>query len=113
MAFSPIISSSRLAVDKIVRPEDLSIGTTPDAVHSPRLKVHEDCPGDILGPGSLIEVHIDALQLQVRVSLVGAGGVDAVLVRDDLPELGSDLVSALAGLKMDDFSHFWTWLGMV
>ena len=30
--------------------------------------------------------------------LVGAAGVDAVLVADDLPELGADLVTALAGL---------------
>jgi hypothetical protein len=28
-----------------------------------------------------------------------------VLVRDDLPELCSDLVAALAGLEVDDFSH--------
>jgi hypothetical protein len=29
-----------------------------------------------------------------------------VLVRDHLPELGSDLVTALAGLNVNDFSHF-------
>ena len=38
--------------------------------------------------------------------MVGAGGVNAVLVGDDLPELGSDLVAALTGLNVDDFSHF-------
>ena len=32
--------------------------------------------------------------------MVGAGGVDAVLVGDDLPELGTDLVAALATLWM-------------
>jgi hypothetical protein len=37
--------------------------------------------------------------------VVRAGGVDAVLVGDDLPELGTDLVTALAGLDVDDFSH--------
>ena len=35
--------------------------------------------------------------------MVGAGGVDAVLIGDDLPELGADLVAALAGLDVDDF----------
>jgi hypothetical protein len=35
----------------------------------------------------LIVVDIDALQLQVRVPVVSASGVDAVLVRDHLPEL--------------------------
>ena len=35
-----------------------------------------------------------------------------MLVTDDLPELGSDLVAALAGLEVDDFSHV-DWLGVV
>jgi len=28
-----------------------------------------------------------------------------MLVRDDLPELGTDLVTALASLKMNNFPH--------
>lgn len=35
----------------------------------------------------LIVVHVDPLQLQVAVPVVAAGGVDAVLIADDLPEL--------------------------
>ena len=35
----------------------------------------------------LIVVDVDPLELQVRVPVVGAGGVDTVLVRDHLPEL--------------------------
>lgn len=30
--------------------------------------------------------------------MIGSGGVNAVLVRDDLPELGTNLVAALATL---------------
>ena len=37
--------------------------------------------------GGLIVVDVDALQLQVRVAVVGTGGVNAVLVGDHLPEL--------------------------
>lgn len=37
--------------------------------------------------GSFIVVHVDPLQLQVAVAVVAAGGVDAVLIADDLPEL--------------------------
>ena len=33
-----------------------------------------------LTSGSLIEVDVDALQLEIRVSVVGAGGVDSVLI---------------------------------
>lgn len=34
-----------------------------------------------------------------------------MLVADDLPELCADLVTALAGLDVDDFAHLWSlWL---
>jgi len=38
--------------------------------------------------------------------VVGTGGVNSVFVRDDFPELGTDLVTALASLNVNDFSHF-------
>ena len=41
-----------------------------------------------LTAGGLVEVHVDALQLQVRVASVRAGGVDAMLVADDLVVFG-------------------------
>jgi hypothetical protein len=37
--------------------------------------------------------------------VISSGGVDSVLVRDDFPELSSDLVTALAGLNVNDLSH--------
>ena len=38
--------------------------------------------------------------------MVGTGGVNSVFVRDDFPELGTDLVTALTSLNVNDFSHF-------
>ena len=38
--------------------------------------------------------------------MVGTGGVNAVFVGNDFPELGTDLVTALTGLDVNDFSHF-------
>ena len=35
----------------------------------------------------LIEINIDSLQLQIGISMIGTGGVDPVLVGNDLPEL--------------------------
>ena len=37
--------------------------------------------------------------------MVGTSWVNTVFVRDDLPEFGTDLVTALAGLKVDNLSH--------
>ncbi len=38
----------------------------------------------VLTTSRLVEVDVDALQLQVRVAVVGARGVNAVLIGDDL-----------------------------
>jgi hypothetical protein len=54
---------------------------------------------------SLIKVHIDAFKLQIRVSVVGACRVDAMLITDNLPELGTNLVATLTTLDVDNFTH--------
>ena len=37
--------------------------------------------------------------------MVGAGRVNAVLIGDDLPELGANLVTALATLDRNELTH--------
>jgi hypothetical protein len=106
MSLGPIVSSSSLAEDEVVGSEELAEGTSTHRVHGTRLEIHEDSTGNIASTSGLIVVHIDSLELKIRVSVVGTSGVDTVLVRDHLPELGSDLVTALAGLNVNDFSHF-------
>ena len=59
----------------------------PDAVHGAGLEVHQHGAGHVLAAARLVVVDVDALELEVGVAMVGAGGVDAVLVRDYLPEL--------------------------
>ena len=51
------------------------------------------------GPTSarLVEVHVDALQLQVGIALVGAAEGDAMLVGDDLPELRAGPMGSAGG----------------
>jgi len=43
--------------------------------------------------------------LDVVVPLIQAIGRDTVLIGNNLPEFGTNLVTALASLKMDDFTH--------
>jgi hypothetical protein len=42
--------------------------------------------------------------------VVGTGWVDSVFVGNGFPEFGTDLVTALTGLKMDDFSHIFLYV---
>ena len=53
----------------------------------------------------LCYLHVDALELKVRVTVVGAGWVYAVFVGHNLPELGTNLVTALAALNVYDLTH--------
>ena len=109
MTFGPIVSGTGLAKDEVIRAEDLTVGTRSDAVHGARLKIHEHSPGNVPSARSLIVVNIDPLELDVGggCAAVLSGGIDAVLVADDLPELGADLVAALASLHVQDLSHGW------
>ena len=109
VALGPVVSSARLAKDEVVRAEDLAIRTAANAVHGAWLQVHQHGPGNVAATASFVEVHIDALELALRVfcaAAVGAGGVDAMLAADQLPELGADLVAALSTLNVENFPHF-------
>ena len=68
------------------RPEELAEGPRADAVHGARLEIHQDGARDVAAARGLIVVHIDALQLEVGIPMVGARRIDAVLVRDHLQE---------------------------
>lgn len=105
MPLSPVIPSPRLPEHEVVRPEDLTVRSGSDAVHGTGLEVHEDSSGDEAAAAGLVVVDIDPLELELRVSMILSGGVNAVLCANNLPELGTDLVAALAALNMKDFSH--------
>jgi hypothetical protein len=105
MSLGPVVTSSGLPENKVIRSEELSKRTSADGVHGTRLEIHEDSTGHVASTSGLIVVHIDSLQLKIRVTVVGTGGVNTVLVGDDLPELGTNLVTALTTLDVNDFSH--------
>ena len=105
MALGPVVSGSGLTEDEVVGSEELTEGSGSDGVHGSGFEVHEDCSGDVSSSCSFVEVDIDSFELKVGVSMVGTGGVDSVFVRDDFPELGTDLVTALSSLDVNDLSH--------
>lgn len=109
MPFSPVIPRTRLPEHEVIRPENLPVRAGPDAVHGARFEVHKHGPGDVPAAGGLVEVDVDAFKLEVGGEVFGgdilAVGLDAVLVAGYFPELGADLVAALAGLDVQDLSH--------
>nr|GMD97490.1 betatubulin [Ipomoea batatas] len=105
MSLGPVIPRTVLSEDKVIRSEDLAKRSRSNAIHRTRLEIHKDGARHVPATGSLIEIHIDALELEIAgtaavAALVTAGGVNAVLVADNLPEFGANLIAALASLNV-------------
>mmetsp|Transcript_6982 Transcript_6982/g.11591 ORF Transcript_6982/g.11591 Transcript_6982/m.11591 type:complete len:399 (-) Transcript_6982:117-1313(-) len=105
VTLGPVISSSRLSENKVIRAEELSERSRTDGIHGTRLKIGQNSTWNVTTSLSFVEIDVDALELKRIVSFVSSGGTDTVLGRHDLPELGTNLVTTLTGLKMNDFSH--------
>merc|ERR1719357_2361431 len=102
----PVVASATLSEDEVVGAEDLTIGAAPNGVHGAWLEVHQHCPWNIFSPRGFVVVHFYPLQLQVRCfALERSRGVDSMLIADDLPELGTNLVATLTSLNVHNFPH--------
>ena len=106
VTLGPVVAGTRLTKHKVVGTEELAEGASPHAVHGARLQIEQDGARHVAPARRLVVVHVDALQLQVRVAVVRARRVHAVLVANHLPELGADLVAALPRLDVADLTHF-------
>jgi len=109
MTLGPVVTGTGLSEDEVVWSEELTEWSSSDGVHGSWLKIHEDGSWDVSATSGLVVVNVDSLELEIRVTVVGTGWVNSVLVRDDLPEFGTDLVTALTALDVNDFSHLKCW----
>jgi len=106
MTFGPVVTGTSLTEDEVVWSEELTEWASSDGVHGTWFKIHQDGSWDISSTGGLVVVDIDSLQLQIGITVVGTGRINTVFIGNDFPELGTDLVTALTSLDVDDFSHF-------
>jgi hypothetical protein len=105
VALGPVVAGSGLSEHEVVGSEQLTEGSSSHRVHGTGLEIHENGSGHVSAASGFVEVNVDSLELKVGVAVVGTGGVHAVLVGDHLPELGTDLVTALSSLNVNNFSH--------
>jgi len=106
MTLGPVVTGTSLSEDEVVWSEELTEWAGSDGVHGTWLKIHKDSSWDVSTTSGLVIVDVDSLKLEIGVTVIGTGWVNSVLVGDDLPEFGTDLVTALTSLDMNDFSHF-------
>ena len=104
MALGPVVTGTGLSEDKVIGSEELTEWSGSDGIHGSWLEIHEDGSWDVSSSGGLVVVDVDSLELEIRVTVVSTGWVNSVLVGDDLPEFGTDLVTALSALDVNDFT---------
>jgi len=107
MSFGPVVTSTGLTEDEVVWSEELTEWAGSDGVHGSWFEIHKHCSWYISSTGGFIVIDVNSFKLKVRISVICSGGIDSVLVWDDLPEFGTDLVTALTCLYVYDFSHLW------
>jgi hypothetical protein len=106
VTLGPVVTGTGLSENEVVWSEKLTEWAGSDGVHGAWLKIHEDGSWDVSSTSGLVEVNVDSLELEIGVTVVGTGWVNSVLIGDNLPELGTDLVTALTSLDVNDLSHF-------
>ena len=100
MTLGPVVTGTGLSEDEVVWSEELTERSGSDGVHGSWLKIHKDGSWDVSSTGGFVIVDVDSLELEIGITVVGTGRVNTVLVGDDLPEFGTDLVTALSSLNM-------------
>jgi len=106
MTLGPVVTGTGLTENEVVGSEELTEWASSDGVHGTWLKVHKNGSWDESTTGGFVIVNVDSFKLEIGVTMVGTGWVDSVFVGDDFPEFGTDLVTALTCLNVDEFSHF-------
>lgn len=105
VTLGPVVTGTGLTEDEVVRSEELTEGASSNGVHGSGLEIHEDGSGDIAAASCFVIVNVNSFELKIGVTVVRAGRVNTMFIGNDLPELGTDLVTALTSLDVDDFSH--------
>jgi len=101
VTLGPVVTGTSLTEDEVVWSEELTEWSSSDRVHRSWLEIHEDSSWDESTTGSFVIVDVDSLKLEVRVTVVGTSWVDTVLIGDNFPEFGTDLVTALTSLDVN------------
>ena len=79
-SFCPVVTSTTLPKDEVVRSEKSTERTRPDGVHSSWLQVDQNRARNVFVGLDFIVVNVDTLKLEVVGALVDTVAVDAVLV---------------------------------
>lgn len=88
-SFRPVVTRTTLTKDEVVWAEQGAERTRANGIHGSGFKVDQDRTGHVFVRTDFVVVDVDTLQLEVIGTLVHSITINAVFVRDDLPEFGT------------------------
>jgi len=106
MSLGPVVTSTILSENEVVRSEKSSNGAGLDGIHGSWLEIDQDRSWDVLASIRFVKIDVDSLELEGILSFVLSSWINTVFLGDGFPELSTDLVTALACLNVHDFTHF-------
>merc|ERR1719326_166978 len=80
VTLGPVVTGTGLTEDEVVGSEELSERSSTDGVHGSWFEIHEDGSWDVSTTGGFVVVDVDSLELEIRVTVVGTGWVNSVLI---------------------------------
>ena len=80
MTLGPVVTGTGLSEDEVVWSEELTEWASSDGVHGSWFDIHEDGSWDVSSTSGLVIVNVDSLELEIRVSVIGTGWVNSVLI---------------------------------
>jgi len=101
-----VVSGILLAVDQLLRVEELAVGSAPGFVNDGWFEVYEDSPGNVLSSPGFREECCEGI---ISESLVGRHmtvRLDAMLQTIKFPAGVTDLTTGLADVDRDAFTHY-------
>ena len=105
MSLSPIVTSTSLSKNKVIWSEKLTKWSSSNWVHGTWFEVHKDSSWNKSTTSGFIIVNINSFELKIRITMICTGWINTMFIGDDFPEFGTDLVTALTSLDVNEFSH--------
>ena len=80
MTLGPVVTGTGLSEDEVVWSEKLSEWASSNRVHGTWFEIHENGSWDVSSSSGFVVVDVDSLKLEIRVTVIGTGWVNTMLV---------------------------------
>jgi hypothetical protein len=100
-----IVGSILLAIDELLRVEELAVSSTPGLIYDSGFQIDEDSSGDMLSSSSLREKGCEGVIPEGLIRGHVAIRLDTMLKAVELPAGIADLATGLANVNGDALTH--------